>query len=297
MQEYLINDLERLTGIKAHTIRIWEKRYNLIEPERSVTNRRSYSDAQVRKLLNVTTLLSHGHKISKIASFSDEQIHEQIEIENSKDSVDVTATGYVNDLISTMLAFDEPGFEKIFSGAVLRYGLFNTMLKVVYPFLAKTGILWTINKASPIQEHFASCILIRKLQASIDGLLPPSKRDSKFLLFLPNEEWHEIGLLFANYIIRAQGFETVYLGQNVPEENIVSIIETAKPDYLLFFYVAQRPVEIIEKQIKTFLNAGPEMQLLVSCSSELFKGEKTILQHITYLKDAQVLIDLINSLH
>ncbi|MCF8449145.1 MAG: MerR family transcriptional regulator [Taibaiella sp.] len=289
MVAYQINDLERLTGIKAHTIRIWEKRYDLIRPDRTDTNRRYYNDNQVRKLLNVTTLLSYGHKISKIASYTDEELHQHIE--HQFPGVSHAYIGYINDLVSSMLAYDENGFEKVFSAAVLRMGLFDTMLHVVYPFLNKTGVLWSINKSVPVQEHFASCIIRRKLMSATDGLLVSDKVPKKFLLFLPPDEWHEIGLLFANYIIRSKGFYTVYLGQNVPAENISKIVAAVKPQYMLAFFVASRPQEELDTLLKGYAGIDKKIKLLVAGIGGLSALPKTEYKNVTYMNGVNDLLD------
>ncbi len=295
MQTYQINDLERLTGLKAHTIRIWEKRYGLISPDRTTTNRRNYTDAQVRKLLNVTTLIAQGHKISKIAGYSEDEIFEYIKQQAERDQLDSVGAGYINDLIKCMLSLDEVGFEKIFSSAVLRYGLFDAMLKVVYPFLKKTGVLWCINKTAPVQEHFASSIVRRKLMAAIDGLMPPAISDPTFLLFLPPNEWHDVGLLFSNYILRSKGIKTIYLGQNVPHKDILEIVEEVNPQYLLFFYVAMRPAEEIKEEITALSKVSAATEVLVSVNAHMKAELETTEENITYIKDAYHLLELINA--
>jgi MerR family transcriptional regulator, light-induced transcriptional regulator len=293
MEVYQINDLERLTGIKAHTIRIWEKRYSIIQPSRTDTNRRYYSGMQMRKLLNVTTLLSFGHKISKIAALSEEEICRQIELDSMDSGTSHANAGYINDLIACMMAYDEPGFEKVFSAAVLRMGLYDTMLHVVYPFLHKTGVLWSINKTVPVQEHFASCIIRRKLMAAIDGVLPPQKKSKSFMLFLPPGEWHEIGLLFADYIIRSNGYQTIYLGQNVPFENVAEIVDTLSVSYLLTFFVASRPANEIANLIKDYALLGGNAKLIVAGSPDLLPPEKSLPANASYMIDVAKFVELL----
>lgn len=288
MDAYQINDLEKLTGIKAHTIRIWEKRYNLISPSRTDTNRRFYTDEQVRKLLNVTTLLSYGYKISKIASLSDNQIFEEIESNTHGSLSTHVYTTYINDLVSTMLAYDEAGFEKIFSAAVLRMGLYDTMMKVIYPFLMKIGVLWSINKAAPVQEHFASCIIRRKLMAVVDALVPQAKHAGRFLLFLPPDEWHDIGLLFANYLIRFSGYDTIFLGQNVPKENMEKIVEATAPDALLTLFTTTRPTAEINKLIRFYGDLTP-MPVYISGPLEMQEHMMRIAPNIHVMKDVPAL--------
>jgi DNA-binding transcriptional MerR regulator len=292
--QYQIHELERLTGVKAGTIRILEKRYGLVSPERTDTNRRYYSDKQLRKLLNVATLLAFGHKISRIASLSENDIDDRIQVELQKNGSGHVYLGYTNDMVMSMLAFDEISFEKIFSTVVLRYGLYEAMVNIVYPFLNKVGVLWSVGKTSPVQEHFASCIIRRKLMAATDGLFAPDKKSKKFLLFLPPSEWHEIGLLFANYIIRAAGNETIYLGQNVPYENVEKIIPMVLPGYILLFYVTQIPFEKIESQLKALANGNPYIPILVCGNPNLFREKEPCVPNVTYLYSVPDLFNYIN---
>jgi MerR family transcriptional regulator, light-induced transcriptional regulator len=268
MKSYQIAELEQLSGIKAHTIRIWEKRYNLIEPDRTDTNIRRYNDKQVRKLLNVSTLLAGGLKISKIALLKERELHEKIKELQSRDNQDSISTSFINELIVSMLSFNEVSFEKTFSAAVIRFGMFEAMLRVFYPFLLKTGMMWIVESAMPAQEHFASSIIRRKLMASIDGLPAATKSRKKFLLLLPPQEWHDTGLLFSNYIIRSKGFETIYLGQDVPYENIALVLKHCKPSYILSFYIARKNPEELSG-LRKKMNLPKETTFLVAGNLEM----------------------------
>ncbi len=279
MEFYQINDLEKLTGIKAHTIRIWEKRYNIIEPHRTETNIRYYDDEQVKRLLNVSTLLDNGFKISKVASLKNDELRKLIKSIQEEPEESNVNVSFVNDLISAMLAFDEVGFEKIFSAAVTRMGVYNAMLQVFYPFLHKTGVLWSTDETAPAQEHFASNMIKRKLMAAIDGLPSSNKRDKKFLLFLPENEWHEIGLLFSDYIIRAKGYSTIYLGQNVPTGNLPMALEKQKITHLLTFFITGRDISERIATIVEIVKKQKNLTLLLSGSLEnieIFKKEKPV---------------------
>lgn len=267
MKGYHINDIERLTGIKAHTIRIWEKRYHIVSPHRTATNIRYYDDEQLRKLLNVATLLQKGEKISDISGLSNNEITEKIKGIELAPNGDAIADNYINNLVGCMAAFDETGFEKIFSSAVNRFGIYHAMLTVFYPFLHKTGVLWSADEILPAQEHFASNIVKRKLFAAIDGLLPANKTGKKFLLYLPPGEWHEISLLFADYIIRSHGYSSLYLGQSVPYENLEITISRYKPSHVLGFYITEKEIKNIEEGVNKIAAAHLELQLLVSGSS------------------------------
>ncbi len=269
MRLYQITELEQLTGIKAHTIRIWEKRYNLIEPDRTNTNYRRYSDDQVKKLLNVSTLLSNGYKISKIAGFSEKDFYLKI-IESKANKIeDVIFTTFVNDLLSAMIDFDEQKFEKAYSAVINRLGLFEAMLNVFYPLLNKIGLLWSINNVSPAQEHFASCLLKRKIMSATDGLPFAKSRKKKFLLLLVPGEMHDISILFANYIIRSKGHETIYLGQDVPYENISLVVKQTKPNFVLTFFTLPQNPKDVYNDFKKNVHLGENTKLLISGQSDV----------------------------
>lgn len=264
LSSYQIADLERLTGIKAHTIRIWEKRYGLIQPQRTSTNIRYYDDAQARKLLKVSTLIAQGIKISKISELSEKEINQQISQLQQTAGDDVISLAFVNELTASMLSFDETIFEKTFSNAVIRFGMYHAILKVVYPFLHKTGMMWALEEAMPVQEHFATAIIRRKLISAIDGLPANSKRSKVFVLFLPEGEWHETGLLLSDYLIRSKGYKTVYLGQNVPSSNLADVIKAVKPTHLMTLYIARQDADKIKEDITHICKSHANVQLLIA---------------------------------
>ena len=296
MESYQIKQLERMTGIKAHTIRIWEKRYGLITPHRTSTNRRSYDERQVRKLLNVNTLLALGHKISKLAALTEEELNQVVQNQDINLSTDTAISGYIDDLLRSMLDFNEPAFEKIYAAATTRLGLYEAMIHVFYPFLVKVGVLWNVNKAAPIQEHFASNIIKRKLMAAIDGLVPATKTTKKFLLFLPPDEWHETGLLLADYIIRSQGYETIYLGQSVPLDGIHKVVISVRPSHLLLFYINSKPKEEIAQQLKSLSGIDPRTTVLVAGNIDLFSENKAGLKNVIHLDGVSSLTNLLKEI-
>jgi MerR family transcriptional regulator, light-induced transcriptional regulator len=271
MNAYHITDIERLTGIKAHTIRIWEKRYGIVDPHRTDTNIRYYDDDQLRKLLNVGTLLKNGQKISAVSKLSEKELTDEIrkqDIQTFKAAPDdVISETYISNLVMFMVGFDEDGFEKTFSSAVTRFGIYEAMLKVFYPFMDKAGILWSTADILPAQEHFAMNLIKRKLLAAIDGLRPANRHDKKFVLYLPLGEWHEISLLFADYIIRSKGYKTLYLGQSVPAENLETTIVQYKPTHVLGFYIADKRVDAIERSVNQIAENHTGLTVLVSGSA------------------------------
>lgn len=229
MSNYSIKDLEQISGIKAHTLRIWEQRYNLLNPQRTDTNIRYYDDADLKLILNVAMLNSHGIKISKIAAMSSTDISEEI-IRLTDQSVD--QNDQIQALTICMIEMDEDRFEKVLSTSIIKLGFEDTVMKVIYPFLTKIGILWLTGAISPAQEHFISNLIRQKLIVAIDGEVGKSF-GKVFMLFLPEGELHEISLLFSSYLIKKHGHKVIYLGQSTPRADLISVYKMQKPDYLL----------------------------------------------------------------
>lgn len=230
MIQYSIKDLEQLTGIKAHTIRIWEKRYQLIEPERTSTNIRYYSDNDLKRLLNVSILNRNGLKISNIVTMNNDEINERI-MDISETSHD--SDNHIEQMIIAMIELDEQRFERVLSTSVIKIGFDDTVTRVLYPFFEKIGILWQIGTIYPAQEHFVSNLIRQKLIIAIDGQSGNSKPDSKsFLIFLPSNEWHELGILFYSYLVKKAGMKVIYLGQSVPFEDLQEVTQKQKVDFL-----------------------------------------------------------------
>lgn len=229
MSVYSIKDLEQLSGIKAHTIRIWEQRYNLFSPQRTETNIRFYSDEDLKLILNISTLRHFGYKISKIVEMSDHEIQEIVKKLSIEDE---TFHDQINALTVAMIDIDEPYFNEVLGNCVDRIGFQQTMIDVVYPLMKKIGVLWITNSINPAQEHFLTNLVRQRLIVETDKL--ELKKDTPtFLLYLPEGELHELGLLFANYIIRSEGLATVYFGQTVPLNAIEEIYYNINPEYVL----------------------------------------------------------------
>jgi DNA-binding transcriptional MerR regulator len=272
MSVYSIKDLEKLSGIKAHTIRIWEKRYGIIEPHRTTTNIRYYDDAQLKHLLNVSLLVNNGHKISKISQYATDDISNHILnlYDNPTGTEEVASEADLNILIVAMMDLDEEMFEKVFSRSVMRLGFIDTVTHLVYPFLEKVGILWGINYINPAQEHFISNLIRQKLIVAVDGLSLNKESDKNFLLILPEQELHEVGLLMANYLLRANGCRTFYLGQSVPLIDIQKVCAISNPNYLLTFITTPKSAEEIELYLKELKRMAPGAQILLSGYTALF---------------------------
>jgi len=231
MIKYSIKDLEKLTGIKAHTIRIWEKRYNIVCPLRTNTNIRFYTDGDLKRLLNVSILNRNGFKISNIVRLSKEEILNSV-METSLTSLNFESQ--IENLVIAMIDLDENKFEKTLSNSILKLGFEETISNIIYPFLEKIGILWQIGTINPAQEHFITNLIRHKFIIAIDtennSLLPNHKT---FVLFLPEGELHELSLLFYSYLIKKRGHRVVYFGQSLPIEDLHKVKLIARPDYLV----------------------------------------------------------------
>jgi MerR family transcriptional regulator, light-induced transcriptional regulator len=231
MSDYSIKDLERITGVKAHTIRIWEKRYGLIAPRRTDSNIRLYCDEDVKKLLNVSILLKHGMKISRLAQL------DQHDLSNKILEVSVLPNGMesqIENLVVAMIELDESKFEKTLSRAIIRNGFESTLFEVIYPFFEKVGVLWQAGSINPAQEHFITNLIKQKIYVAIDSIPLQHVSDQKtVVMFLPEWELHELGMLVYIYFLKKQGLKVVYLGQKVPQEDLCAVNNLVNPDYLI----------------------------------------------------------------
>lgn len=291
MIKYSIKDLEKLTGVKAHTIRIWEKRYGLISPERTSTNIRFYSDNDLKKLLNVSILNRNGHKISNIVTMDTEEVNERI--------VDISEAAYdsvnqIEQLVLAMIDFDELRFEKILSSTIIKMGFDETVTRVLYPFFDKVGVLWQIGTIYPAQEHFVSYLIRQKLSIAIDGQSQQTKNGAKtFLMWLPSNEWHELGLLFYNYVIRKNGFKVIYLGQSVPFEDIHAVTQKQSIDCFFTSFTTPLPQKNYEEYVEQIAQSFPNKSIFIS-GYQVTEKEMIYPSNVTIIKkldDFQPIID------
>ena len=207
MTHYTLYELEKLTGILAATIRVWERRYNIIKPKRTETNRRWYDDDDLRRLINISIIYHGGIKISKIAKYSESELVEKVEF-LTRDSV--ISDTYVKSLIFAMLSFNGNAVNEILLRSVINIGFEDTFSSVVFPFLRRIGIMWHTGSANTGAEHFITNILREKLIVAIDSLPPANDPERKrVIMFLPDNELHEMGLLFYSYLIRKLGHEVL----------------------------------------------------------------------------------------
>lgn len=270
---YSIRYLEGISGVKAHTIRIWEQRYKLLKPKRSSSNIRFYDDDQLRRMLNVTALLDLGFKISHIGEMSDARIYRELKrhLDESKGD-SVVFQHFVNELIISSLNFDKYSFENHFNSCVLKFGFAATIENVLYPTMKRIGVLWQSEEMNPSQEHFISNLVRQKLYSAIDGLPEPARSSRKCILFLPENEHHEIGLLYFNYLLIGSGIKTIYLGENVPVENVRHAARSIKPTHLILFMIKSVTPAHSNKYIANLCNTFPKTQILLAGNPSLLRS-------------------------
>lgn len=237
MGVYSIKDLENFTQIKAHTLRIWEQRYNLLSPQRTDTNIRLYSDKDLKKILNINLLYTNGLKISKIAKLQENEILELAnEILLTPTNCPVSA---VEQFINRIVRYDEFGIREDLDKALTQNSLEHIFSNLLVPVLTKIGELWQVDAISAAHEHFFSNILRDFIIRNTDLPENGGENQKTMLLFLREDEYHELGLLFYNYYLRKQGYRTIYLGQALPDSDLAQVVRELKPDYIFTSLIAK----------------------------------------------------------
>lgn len=260
MSTYSIKDLEQLSGIKAHTLRIWEQRYSLLNPKRTDTNIRYYDDEDLKLILNVALLNDNGFKISKIASMKMEEIREEVVKLTDRS---LTHDDQIHALTISMIEMDEERFDKVLSGNIQKLGFEQTMLNIIYPFMSKIGVLWQTGAINPAQEHFISNLVRQKLIVAIDKQTS-QEGGKKFLLFLPEGELHEISILFASYLIKSKGHRVIYLGQSTPNDDLLAVYKIHEPEYLVTIITTSPASEYVQDYINALSERFSKSKIIVS---------------------------------
>jgi len=274
MNFFSIRDVQNLTGIKAHTLRIWEQRHSILNPRRKRSNHRFYDNEDLKHLLRIAFLYHHGYKISRIAGLSEEDISRlALEIRPDRENYDI----YINQLIEATIDLDHDRFETILDCLVLQTGFEKVVLEVLFPLLRKIGHLWLAGNVMPAQEHFASAIIIRKMLMATDALSrpAPAPHQRHVLLFTPCGELHELPLLFMQYMLKKNGTPYIYLGTNVKTETLKAVctqFEKFHPDQPItqvYFYLI---TNLIKSDLGEYLHriAG-----LFPGKEIVFSGSKT----------------------
>jgi DNA-binding transcriptional MerR regulator len=274
MAIYSIRDLEKLTGIKAHTIRIWEQRYHLITPARTETNIRYYTDENLRLLFNIALLNRNGVKISKLAKMKPDDIAAKgAELTQNKNSIN----SQIEALTLSMIDMDESAFENIYNGYVAANGFETTMVDLIYPFLDKLRVLWLTSSINPAQEKFIGQLIRRKLLSTIDQLPPVAAKPGveKILLYSPEGEPQELALLFIQYLIRVRQIQAIYLGTNVVLNDLRDACHMLRPEYVLTILQDPIPRQSIQNYVDHAAQSIGEGHLLLT-GAQLFVSPVTM---------------------
>ena len=229
MDAFTIKDLENLSGIKAHTIRIWEQRYNFLNPSRTDTNIRYYSNEELITLLNIALLNKYGYKISHIDKMKPIEMKERI---LSLTQSEAQLERIVNELIECMVDLRIEDFESVLDFQISTKGIEKTITQIIFPFLERIGILWVTSRVNPAQEHLVTNIIRQKLIVGIEKTVPALQVTSTALLFLPEGEHHELGILFMYYLLKSRGVKVLYLGANVPMRDVVYVADLKGPSFV-----------------------------------------------------------------
>jgi MerR family transcriptional regulator, light-induced transcriptional regulator len=290
---YSINDLEKLSGIKAHTIRIWEQRYELICPERTKTNIRYYDDFNLKLLLNIALLNKNGIKISKIATMSKADIQEKV---SQISEVNFQYDTQLDAITIAMIEMDEYKFDRILSSNIQQMGFERTIMEVIYPFLERLSLLWLTGSVNPVQEHFMSYLLRQKVIVAIDKEPIVSGKDvKKFLIYLPEGERQELSLLFMHYMLKSRKNHVIYIGQDITLDDLRDTYDIHKPDYV--FSLINEPFSkvSIQQYIDSVSSLFEKSQILFS-GYQVVNKELKIPQNITVLDSLDDTIKFIDSL-
>ncbi len=290
MNKFTIKDLENLSGIKAHTIRIWEQRYSFLKPQRTATNIRYYSNQELKMLLNISLLNKYGFKISHINKMSHDELKEKT----------LTLSGgqaqqerIVNELIQHMVDLDLDAFEYVIDQFIVARGIEKAITFIIFPFLERIGILWQTDHINPAQEHIITNIIRQKIIVGIDNIITPLALKSKVLLFMPENEHHELGLLFLQYLLKNRGVKTVYLGANVPLKDLEFVVTLKRPDYVYTHLTTVIREFNFDKFINNLKTRLPSTNILISGLLAQTFGKKSLPGNIRFLKSLSEVTDFI----
>jgi DNA-binding transcriptional MerR regulator len=290
MSSYTIKDLEKISGIKAHTIRIWEQRYQFLQPQRTETNIRTYSSDELKTILNVSLLNKYGFKISHIDKMSAEQMEEKI---LSLNQIDAQRERVVNALIKEMVSLNMANFERQMDTYIGQKGIEKTIIEIIFPFMERVGILWVTNHINPAQEHLATNVIRQKIILGIEKLPPVLNYTKRIVLFMPEGEYHEIGLLYVHFLLKQRGFYVDYLGANVPMVDLRYLSEFQKVDYLYCHLTSPAKNFKIHKFFEQLSEVSKIIPIVISGQlAQAYKGQiagniqlkKTLPETISFLE-------------
>jgi DNA-binding transcriptional MerR regulator len=288
---FTIRELESLSGIKAHTIRIWEQRYHFLKPSRTLTNIRTYSNEELKTLLSVALLNKYGFKISRIDQM-DPELREKAILQLRDE--DARHEHLVNEMIGYMIDLNSMEFESLLGKHIAQYGIDRTITEIIFYFLEKVGILWQTNRILPVQEHIVSSIIRQKIVSAIDHLPFVSGTENNFLLFLPEDEHHEMGLLFVYYLLRKKGIPVIYLGANVPLKDVEYLLKIRSISNIYLHLTSYPKMHNFSKFLSALSSYSANSSVLIS-GSVAQSYHKTLPSNIRLLKNFSEVNSLIEA--
>ena len=292
MNTFTIKDIENISGIKAHTIRIWEQRYSLLKPNRTDTNIRYYSNEDLKTILNISLLNKYGYKISHINKMLPVDIQTKIVELNAAEA---QQDRLINLLIELMIDLDLDGFEKLLDKQIALKGTEKTIIQVIFPFFQRIGILWQTGHINPAQEHLITNITRQKIITGIDQVKPVLKKNKSFLLFLPEGEHHELGLLLVYYMLKARGVIVYYVGSNVPMKDVEFVAKIKKPDFIYSHLTSTSQKFNFEKFIRQLSLATGNKKIIISgYITSIYK--KILPSHVQFKRSIPELIEFVVAL-
>tara|TARA_B100000900_G_scaffold260578_1_gene222105 strand:+ start:1022 stop:1915 length:894 start_codon:yes stop_codon:yes gene_type:complete len=295
MTSYNIDQFSKITNIPKLNLRTWENRYSYLVPLRTETNIRVYNDDLLVRGINTKFLLENGHKISKVSKMSDHETQIAIERIGLSENKDIKVSYYLNNFIISAINFDEYKFNRLFIKALNEFDFILFYKVIILPLLKRVGLLWLTNKMSPSQEHFLSELIKQKLYSLIDRTAVSNSVKEKWLLFLPENEFHEIGLLFAKYILSLKEYNVLYLGDNLPIDTLSGVAEKHKVDNILLFLLANYSIKMSENHLQKLNNIFPQSKIYVVTTNKKLNIPEQKKSNIILIHDLDTFIQLLDS--
>lgn len=289
-----ISNLEQLSGIPIHTIRIWERRYHALTPARTAGNTRFYGDNDLKRLLDISSLNQAGLKISQACALSPLEVDDFL-----KKEMDTTISEnsqyefYISQLLKFGISYNEYHFDEHLTQAITKYGVENAYQYIIYPLLQRLGLMWRRDHICPAQEHFVSALVRQKLMVAIASIPLKKQTKSSWLLFLPEDESHDIPLLFASFLLRNSGFKVIYLGANVPLASLEDAMDHHQANHLLLFMVRQRTAAAANAYLNTLKDNFVEAKIHLAGNGNLIDALTTAdaIHHFNSIDDFKKLLN------
>ena len=291
MNHFNIKDIENLTGIKAHTLRIWEKRYSIIMPPTPAGKHRQYDNNDLRHMLKIASLYHGGIKIAAIAEMTIDEINSISLTIDKKTSFNV----FIGQLIDFSIDMNELSFKKLYAELLETMGEENLYTLIIFPFLMRIGNLWVTGHILPMHEHFASNLIRNELIGSIDRTPRLDEKNKlKVILFCPSGEYHELPLLYLQYILKKNKVRSFFLGVNTSDDVVQECLQSLSATTLLLYMITNFTSFNASEYIQGLADRFPDKNIL--CGGPAFKGLTTVAPNVNLSTDFKTLIEACKNL-